>query len=239
MPDSCVILTDRSAADGGRIPSVARRPAAGRRSRSADRAAVRLDVDATAGDGHRPLRRRRRARRTGRPRHGRADGGTTLLSPFPGDASGGEHRPRSDAAAGSACRRGSATHRACRRSTASSSTRSRCWSSLRAAQADLAAVFDFVNQRLAADPAQPPSLRASATSCWRSSAAISVHDGFIEILGRPDCGGLLLQGWSMHLAAGHAGFRAGLAVPADCMRRSSPASSAPTCCPPRAASSPS
>ncbi len=37
-------------------------------------------------------------------------------------------------------------------------------------------------------------------------SAISIHDGFIEILGRPDCGGLLLQGWSVHLEAGNLDF---------------------------------
>ena len=73
--------------------------------------------------------------------------------------------------------------------------------SLRGAQADLADIFDFVNQRLAADPQLPPSSRAR-DFMLALLGAISVHDGFIEILGRPDGGGLLLQGWSVHLAAG-------------------------------------
>ncbi len=31
---------------------------------------------------------------------------------------------------------------------------------------------------------------------------ISIQDGFVEIFGRPECGGLFLQGWSIHLPAG-------------------------------------
>ena len=77
---------------------------------------------------------------------------------------------------------------------------------LRSAQADLAHVFDFVNQRLVTDPAQPPSVRIRDFMLAFLSA-ISIHDGFIEILGRPDSGGLLLQGWSVHLEAGNPDFK--------------------------------
>lgn len=31
---------------------------------------------------------------------------------------------------------------------------------------------------------------------------ISIQDGFVEIFGRPECGGLFLQGWSIHLPIG-------------------------------------
>jgi GT2 family glycosyltransferase len=73
---------------------------------------------------------------------------------------------------------------------------------LRAAAADLAAVADFVEEVLTGSTAvQPvsPRIRAFLVTFLGS---VSVHDGFIEIVGRPDCGGLLLQGWSMHLQPG-------------------------------------
>lgn len=73
---------------------------------------------------------------------------------------------------------------------------------LRASAADLAAVADFLEDTLtgsATESAVSPRIRAFLVTFLGS---ISVHDGFIEIVGRPDCGGLLLQGWSMHLHAG-------------------------------------
>lgn len=73
---------------------------------------------------------------------------------------------------------------------------------LRADAADLAAVADFLEEALTgstAPQAVSPRIRSFLVTFL---SAISVHDGFIEIIGRPDCGGLLLQGWSMHLDAG-------------------------------------
>lgn len=73
---------------------------------------------------------------------------------------------------------------------------------LRGASADLAAVADFIEEVFTGSTApQPvsPRIRAFLVTFLGS---ISVHDGFIEIIGRPDCGGLLLQGWSMHLQPG-------------------------------------
>ncbi len=63
---------------------------------------------------------------------------------------------------------------------------------------ELAAMFDFAEQALAF---QEP--RSSRTERFLVTllTAISVHDGFIEIVARPECGGLLMQGWSMHLPA--------------------------------------
>lgn len=69
---------------------------------------------------------------------------------------------------------------------------------LRAHGCELAAMFDFAEQALAC---QEP--RSSRTERFLVTllTAISVHDGFIEIVARPECGGLLMQGWSMHLPA--------------------------------------
>lgn len=73
---------------------------------------------------------------------------------------------------------------------------------LRANGADLAAVFDFFKHILTGrDNAQAASPRIQAFLLAFLNA-VSVHDGFIEIIGRPECEGLLLQGWSMHLEPG-------------------------------------
>lgn len=73
---------------------------------------------------------------------------------------------------------------------------------LRAAHADLAAAYDFVEHQLCgAAPQTPPSPRV--LGLLRSFLeAISRHDGFVEIVGRSEGDGVLLQGWAMHLAAG-------------------------------------
>lgn len=72
---------------------------------------------------------------------------------------------------------------------------------LRRCGADVAAIFEFLHARLApVRGAEPPARLGRFLDDFLD--AIAVHDGFIEIVGRPECGGLLLQGWSMHLAGG-------------------------------------
>lgn len=72
---------------------------------------------------------------------------------------------------------------------------------LRRLGADVAAIFEFLYTRLvAARGAEPPSPIGRFLEAFLGATAI--HDGFIEIVGRPECGGLLFQGWSMHLAPG-------------------------------------
>ncbi len=72
---------------------------------------------------------------------------------------------------------------------------------LRREGADVAAIFDFLHTNLltAAGADIPGRVRRFLQDFLD---AIAVHDGFIEIVGRPDSGGLLLQGWSMHVATG-------------------------------------
>ncbi len=61
----------------------------------------------------------------------------------------------------------------------------------------LSDAFDFISAALAAD--------GISARCQRFLVAlltaISEHDGFIEIIAAPECGGILLQGWSMRLPA--------------------------------------
>lgn len=78
---------------------------------------------------------------------------------------------------------------------------------LNAANADLAAVYDFIEHQLGGATRQTPGLPRMLGILVSFLEAISVHDGFIEIVGRSDGGGLLLQGWAMHLDAGTADFR--------------------------------
>lgn len=75
---------------------------------------------------------------------------------------------------------------------------------LRREGADVAAIFDFLHTELAAATDGTAPARRGRTGRFLEEFldAIAVHDGFIEILGRPECGGLLLQGWAMHIAAG-------------------------------------
>ncbi len=72
---------------------------------------------------------------------------------------------------------------------------------LRAAGAELATVFDFLQRVLLAPPTGAVSNRARRF-LFGFLNSISAHDGFIEILGRPDGDGLMLQGWAVHLPAG-------------------------------------
>ena len=77
---------------------------------------------------------------------------------------------------------------------------------LRDATADLATIFDFLKSVLVAQSPQQPRSPRLYDFLLEFLGAISMHDGFVEILGRPDCGGLLLQGWSVHLEAGTLDF---------------------------------
>lgn len=72
---------------------------------------------------------------------------------------------------------------------------------LRTVGTDLAAAFDFLRQALLTPPVGTPSQRVRRF-LLAFLDAISKHDGFIEIIGRPECGGLLLQGWAVHLQPG-------------------------------------
>lgn len=71
---------------------------------------------------------------------------------------------------------------------------------LQAEQIDLARSFEFLRRSLVAPGTSPEQ------PVWRflfaMLSAISRQDGFIEILGSPEGGGLLLQGWSVHLPPG-------------------------------------
>jgi hypothetical protein len=77
---------------------------------------------------------------------------------------------------------------------------------LREAGADLATIFDFLKSVLVEQSPQQPRSPRLYDFLLGFLSAISMHDGFVEILGRPDCGGLLLQGWSVHLEAGTLDF---------------------------------
>lgn len=63
-------------------------------------------------------------------------------------------------------------------------------------------IFDFIRATLAAVDGTGQGM---APRCERFLVrlltAISDHDGFIEIIAEPECGGVLLQGWAMHLPA--------------------------------------
>jgi hypothetical protein len=60
--------------------------------------------------------------------------------------------------------------------------------------------FDLLNAVFAKPPfAASERTRAFATAVLRAGAR---QDGFVEILGRPECDGLLIQGWSFGLEAG-------------------------------------
>ncbi|HEX2113921.1 MAG TPA: hypothetical protein VHM01_05905, partial [Alphaproteobacteria bacterium] len=74
---------------------------------------------------------------------------------------------------------------------------------LKEAGTDLAAVFDFLRRTLLSPPAGEASGR-TRRFLFGFLNAISSHDGFIEILGRPEGAGLMLQGWSVHLHSGPA-----------------------------------
>jgi hypothetical protein len=107
---------------------------------------------------------------------------------------------------------------------------------LRDAAADLATIFDFVKSVLVPQPPQQPPSPRVRDFLLGFLSAISVHDGFVEILGRPDCGGLLLQGWSVHLEAGTLDF-ASCVLGSIFTRPLSRRSSGPTCFRRREASS--
>jgi hypothetical protein len=74
---------------------------------------------------------------------------------------------------------------------------------LKAAGADLAAVFDVLRRALLSPPVGEPSTRARRF-LFGFLNSISSHDGFVEIVGRPEGVGLMLQGWSVHLQSGPA-----------------------------------
>jgi hypothetical protein len=74
---------------------------------------------------------------------------------------------------------------------------------LKDAGADLAAIFDFLRRALLSPPVGGSSGRARRF-LFGFLNAISSHDGFIEIIGRPEGVGLMLQGWSVHLQSGPA-----------------------------------
>lgn len=70
---------------------------------------------------------------------------------------------------------------------------------LSASGAHLASVFDFLHHTLANTEIETSArTQRFLNSCLK---AISIHDGFVEILGQTN-GGLLLQGWSVHLQSG-------------------------------------
>lgn len=71
---------------------------------------------------------------------------------------------------------------------------------LEEAEAPTAALLDFLRvARAALDPAGAPRWDAFLAEYLRT---LSHQSGFIEIIGEPECGGILLQGWSFALAAG-------------------------------------
>jgi hypothetical protein len=72
---------------------------------------------------------------------------------------------------------------------------------LKEAHADLAGAFDFLRRALLAPPTGEVSGRARRF-LYGFLNSISAHDGFLEIIGRPEGAGLMLQGWSVHLPAG-------------------------------------
>lgn len=72
---------------------------------------------------------------------------------------------------------------------------------LKEAGADQAAMFDFLRRALLAPPVGESTTRFRRF-LFAFLNGISSHDGFIEILGRPEGAGLLLQGWSVHMPTG-------------------------------------
>lgn len=91
--------------------------------------------------------------------------------------------------------------------------------------ADLAAIFDFLRRALLSPPSATASRRIRRFLVSILDG-ISKHDGFVEALGRPDCGGLFIQGWSVHLKPGlldiavlDTGFEIDRAVAASFERR--------------------
>jgi len=72
---------------------------------------------------------------------------------------------------------------------------------LKESGADLAAVFDFLRRALLSPPVGESTTRLRRF-LFGFLNNISSHDGFIEILGRPEGAGLLMQGWSVHLPPG-------------------------------------
>lgn len=71
---------------------------------------------------------------------------------------------------------------------------------LRANEIDMGGAFEFLRRALTALRQQV------STTVWKflfsMLSSISKQDGFVEILGRIEGGGLLLQGWSVHLPSG-------------------------------------
>ncbi len=65
----------------------------------------------------------------------------------------------------------------------------------------LAACFDFLRLALLEGEESDPAGRARRF-LHAFLHEISIQDGFVEIFGRPECGGLFLQGWSIHLPVG-------------------------------------
>lgn len=65
----------------------------------------------------------------------------------------------------------------------------------------LAAAYDFLLGALLDPELGTPSARARRF-LHAFLREISEQGGFVEIFGRPECGGLFVQGWSIHLAAG-------------------------------------
>ena len=67
----------------------------------------------------------------------------------------------------------------------------------------LATAYDFLLGSLLDPELGAPSARARRFM-HAFLREISEQGGFVEIFGRPECGGLFIQGWSIHLAAGPA-----------------------------------
>lgn len=65
----------------------------------------------------------------------------------------------------------------------------------------VAAAYDFLLGALLDPELGTPSARARRF-LHAFLREISEQGGFVEIFGRPECGGLFIQGWSIHLAAG-------------------------------------
>jgi hypothetical protein len=76
---------------------------------------------------------------------------------------------------------------------------------VRAAGPEAMRIMAFLAERLAAgDAAEAPRARADAAFLAALLAAAAERDGFVEIVGAPDTGGLFAQGWSMSLGEGPA-----------------------------------
>ena len=65
-------------------------------------------------------------------------------------------------------------------------------------------IFNFLTLHLLDAGASAEEARAYEDFARSFFTAAAERDGFIEILGRPECGGLFAQGWSMSLKAGTA-----------------------------------